>query len=1103
MSALQGTRAVVVDLHNPIAQRVSLALASSSAAVLEVGGVPALQRDYAAGGAQVTRLATVEAQPGRCASSCAWRRRATAATSSSARGRERPAAPRPRAAPRRRRDRDRVAARRGQPRAGRRGGRRPRRAPAPRASRSRPRRCSRSATRARPSTSSTRTATAASGARRGARRSPAAGSARPPPAPPAPRPLAAPRPALRRAIRRVGDLPEAKVVERTRAAVERVLAAWPASWEARLYQAELAERRGGRGEGTMDALRELGVPGRAPRAGRPERARRRRRRPHGPRRARGGRPPRRRHRRRRGRVREARRGGAGLDAARRGRRPHPRPRRRRRGEGRLRAAGSIARAHACLGALLERERPRRASSPRSSGCAGSAARRTRCARSSSASASPAAICAARSPCTTRCRRASAAMLEALGLAAGRGDARAARGRLARDRIDGARRRRRDRPHRPRARPHAGPGAAARGRGAQARAGGPGRRRSSPAPRPRCSATSSGSRSRPDGLVHYVTYDLRRVSGTTDVAQGAVAYGPLIEGRGTPRLLRRRIHKRDGRILAPDAASNAAQDTATSRSSSRATTSSRSPRATRCRATAASSSSTRRICSPSARASARRRSRSAARRRSRSRSGRTRCSASRGGARRGRLHGQRLAHARTSRRGASRTACPSWSGASASAWGRRPGSNVAAALDENIRSLEEQRPVHDALGARGRRAPTGRRRARCVERVVAAVGKAVKVAGGGRALATWRRVFGGGPQRTTARAMLELGQGSRSWVVYRALRELGVRAELAIAETEPFSSSADFPPHAGRFRHPLVDRAPRRAATLWIDADVEGPPLPPGRISPELRGRAAHAAGRRARHGGGHERRDRRRGRPAPHARREGRRQGHVHGAAARPRGAGARRGVRDGGRHRAARDAPRRRARLAPVGRRRGRRRSRRREGSWEVALRAADRRSTATARPEGKDGKTWVLPGLEPVHIVFPRAHVGTLGATYASRGARKSALSIETRRSSTTCAAASSCPAGAAVARAPEGVRRRARGPRGVAQGHAHGAVIEEDFALSLPTGTVSTDEYKAFVERVQAVDDGFMAGIRVARPAPPARRRAGAGRAARRGRRAGEEA
>ena len=40
----------------------------------------------------------------------------------------------------------------------------------------------------------------------------------------------------------------------------------------------------------------------------------------------------------------------------------------------------------------------------------------------------------------------------------------------------------------------------------------------------------------------------------------------------------------------------------------------------------------------------------------------------------------------------------------------------------------------------------------------------------------------------------------------------------------------------------------------------------------------------------------------------------------------------------------------------------------------------------------------------------------------------------------------------------------------------VIEEDYRLNLPTGTVPAEEYQAFVERVHVVDDGFMAGIRV---------------------------
>ena len=46
----------------------------------------------------------------------------------------------------------------------------------------------------------------------------------------------------------------------------------------------------------------------------------------------------------------------------------------------------------------------------------------------------------------------------------------------------------------------------------------------------------------------------------------------------------------------------------------------------------------------------------------------------------------------------------------------------------------------------------------------------------------------------------------------------------------------------------------------------------------------------------------------------------------------------------------------------------------------------------------------------------------------------------------------------------------------GVSHSTVLEEDFTLSLPTGTVPASRYQAFVEKVQAIDDGFMAGTRI---------------------------
>ncbi|WP_437811124.1 hypothetical protein [Sorangium sp. So ce1078] len=1075
VSALQGTRAVIVDLHNPIAQRVSLALASSSAAVLEVGGVPALQRDYAAGGAQVTRLATVEAQPGTLRVVVRVAQKGDGgAVELSAWGENglplRARAPRPGA----------VA----------------------------------SAAAARPAAVSLVPAPAPGGApgerlgpagvevaaaallalgdaraaehlldpdgdgrlrQGGAPPSPAANVPRSPAttAPPAPAPRS-PRHDLlyARAIRRVGDLPETKVVERTRAAVDRVLAAWPGSWEARLYRAELAERRGGQGEGTMDALRELGVkvapPGPAgpsapvvPDADRMVLAEL---------------------------AAVARRAGV-TDVA----------------EAAYARLAAAAPGSALLAAVDDRIHGRAGVDAVKAACGGGLDRSSNACLGALLGASDRAAVLAEIQRLRRLRRApdglreielrervargdqrgalavydamppgERVMLEALGLAAGRGDGRAVRGRLARDRTTA-----RDASVAigPISRalgltPDPAPPLEAEGRKLvledQAKAFLPGAATAVLRHVERFTIS-------PDGLVHYVTYDLRRVSGTTDVAQGAVAYGPLIEGRGMPRLLRRRIHKRDGRILAPDAASNAAQEHS---DLSQLEQGDYVEQVTEGYALPGDSGQLvidtwdllpERTSVREAEIEVRRPSSLPLA-----------------------VWSHPLLGAAEERvEGASKVSVwrikdqpprriedgvPRMEMGVGVSLGTQTWSHVAAAIDENLRALSDRDPymtrwAREAAGPE--RAPSPA----LLERVVAAAGKAVKVAGGAE-LSDFAALMAGGPQRTTARAMIELGQGSRSWVIYRALRELGVRADLAIAETEPFSSSADFPPHAGRFRHPLViARLP--GGDVWIDADVEGPPLPPGRISPELRGRAAMlpsgelvtVAGTSGETG------DEVDLRLTVDA--QGNASGSftilLHGRAAQALseafetvvGTARRemlRGVVLGW-------LPWADVEDVVVSST---------EGSWEVALRAAVT-IHGFARPEGKDAAAWTLPGLEPVHLVFPRAFTGTLGATYASRGARKSALAIETalqyhvrRRIE--------LPAGYAVARAPEGVRVEHAGLAASRSG-SYGAVIEEDFAMSLPTGTVSTDEYKAFVERVQAVDSGFMAGIRVARPAPAA--------------------
>lgn len=589
-----------------------------------------------------------------------------------------------------------------------------------------------------------------------------------------------------------------------------------------------------------------------------------------------------------------------------------------------------------------------------------------------------------------------------------------------------------------------------------------------------------------GLLHYITYDIRRISGTTDVASGGVTYGASIEGRSSPRLLRRRIHKRDGRVLEPDAAANAAQvsdlsqleqgdyveqivegwalpgdtgqivvdtpDLLPERTSVReATVVLKRPAALALSLWAHP------------------------------------------------LLGKADEHAEgpakvSSFRLANRTPRRLESGeplmerSVSLSFGTQTWANIARAVDENIRSLDERDPLV-ARFAREAAGPDLTPSRALLARVVAAVGKKVKIANPAE-LTDAAALYSGGPQRTSARAILELGQGSRAWVIYRALRDLGVKVDLAIAEVEPWSTSADFPAHAGRFRHPLVvaslPSAGGKAEEVWIDPDVEGPPLPPGRISPELRGRAALLAS----------------------------------GAMVKVAGASGETG-----------DEVDVRLTLDAKGDARGtftvllRGKSAQTlseafetvvgtdrqemlrgvvlgwlpwadveevtvsssEGSWEVALRASIA-IPGYGRPEGKDGTTWVLAGLEPVHYVIPRSFAGSLAATYASRAARQSALSIDVplqyhvhRRVE--------LPVGAAASRPPLPVSVTGPLLRADRKTTVTSKVIEDDFALSLPTGTVDASGYQDFVARVQAIDAGFMAGTRVTMSASAAAGSSGA--------------
>ncbi|MFO0592743.1 MAG: hypothetical protein U0441_34690 [Polyangiaceae bacterium] len=575
---------------------------------------------------------------------------------------------------------------------------------------------------------------------------------------------------------------------------------------------------------------------------------------------------------------------------------------------------------------------------------------------------------------------------------------------------------------------------------------------------------------PTGFVHYVVYDLRRVSGTTDVAYGAYTYGPIIEGRTASRQLRRRIHKHDGRILEPDAAPFASQggsdlsqleqndyveeitegwslpndmgqltidtpDLLPERTSVKsATITLRYP------ASLAASM----WAHPLLGAAAEKKTASTIER------------------------VYRITDAKPRR---IEDGVPPLERSVALSFGTQSWSNIGRALEEQIRSLEETDPFVDRWIDEA--AGDDKKPSRAlVERVVAAVGKKLKISGGGE-LSDAAALYSDGAQRGTARGMIETKQGSRTWLVYRALKRLGVPADIAISETEPYTTAKDFPVHAGRFRHPLVvAHLGGTDGDVWIDADVDGPPLPPGRISPELRGRTAMLPGGKL-------------------VTVEGTATDTVDEVDVRltvnDKGdaTGSFTILLHGRPAQALSDAFE-----TVVG-------TERREilrsvvlgwlpwadvddvalssseGSWEIALRATIK-INGFGRPEGKDGKVWVLGGLEPVHMAG-RGGVGTLGATYASRAARQDALSIDSpiqyhvrRRID--------LPAGVSVVREPATIDVRDPHLTASRKGTYKGTVIEEDYRLNLPTGTVDAGEYQQFVERVHVVDDGFMAGIRV---------------------------
>jgi hypothetical protein len=573
---------------------------------------------------------------------------------------------------------------------------------------------------------------------------------------------------------------------------------------------------------------------------------------------------------------------------------------------------------------------------------------------------------------------------------------------------------------------------------------------------------------PSGLVRWTLFDVRRVSGTTDVEENAQAPAPEIWGRGTMRSLRRRILKHDGRILEPDQTPRASQDHADLSQLEQgdlveaiyegwalpgdtgdigidttdllpqrvavhdATIELRMPQSLRGA-----------LWSHPALGKATERADGDAR--------------------------VLTWHVvdRPSRR--VEDGVPKMDRSAGVSFSTTPWTTVARALRETIATLEDHDPeitawAREAAGTDGAK-PT---RA-TVEALVGAAGKALREADPGTL-----SDYGGGiapVQSQTARTFLSSHEGSRSWLVLRGLQELGIPAELRVAENDPFSADPGFPPHFGRFIHPLVV-AHVGEGDVWIDADVAGPPLPAGRVSPELRGRLALGIdGAIA-------------PLPAPAA---GDERDEIDVRLALDEHGDARGTFAVVLRGRNAQELSEALVRIVGAERQRALRdvvlawlpwanvddvQLASSEGSWQVSLRA-DVSVSGYAQREGS--KTWLLPGLDTLHWSWPRARVSSLGSTFATRGGRESALALSTavqyhlhRRIE--------LPKGTTVARMPGPLEVKAKLVEASRQVSVNGDSLQDDFVLGVATGTIATADYDAFVSVAHAADDGFLASTRV---------------------------
>ena len=590
----------------------------------------------------------------------------------------------------------------------------------------------------------------------------------------------------------------------------------------------------------------------------------------------------------------------------------------------------------------------------------------------------------------------------------------------------------------------------------------------------------------DGLLHWLLFDVRRVNGTTDVEDNAQAAAPELWGRSATRALRRRIFKKDGRILEPDRAPRASQahadlsqleqgdvveaiydgwsmpgdtgdigidtpDLLPGRTAVHdATVELRMPATLR-----GALWSHALLGKPAVRTEG----------------------------------NERVLVWHVVDRPARRVedGVPKMDRNVRVSFSTAQWKDGGRALRETLATLDEHDPETSAWALQaGLGRDQGKPRA-TVDAMVVAAGKALHEADSGTL-----SDYGGSitpVQTQTARTSLASHDGSRSWLVLRALRELLVPCDLVVAENDPYSADPSFPPHFGRFVHPLVvahlpagtDSA---GGDVWIDADVAGPPLPAGRISPELRGRLAlRTDGSIV---------------PMPSVGSDESERNEVDVRLTLDEKGAARGTFAIVLRGRDAQQLSEALLKIVGAERQRALRevvlawlpwanvddvQLASSEGSWQVSLRA-DVSVNGYAQVDGVAG-TWLLPGMESLHWVWPHARATSLAAMFAVRAGRESALAVS-RAVQYHVHRRVELPKGGNVAKVPGPLSVRtklieaSRKIEVTAGGVGTAApVIEEDFVLGVTTGTVPVADYDAFAASAHAADDGFLASLRVTVP------------------------